>query len=352
MKKKIFHRTWFGIFTALLVVGAVALYEFETMDEPDDSFKDSEFTCMLDLKDISQGDLLLSGYNYLLVNRFAESLDARVNIRCNYGSESSIDSLKQGAVDMIVIPYNDSISIDSVLVSRPIDSTTVWIVRDDRKGSLIEMDEWIGMEEEEEDHITERSLFIHRFSPQKAAMNGRHFKHISPYDDVIKKYASNIGWDWRMLAAVVFQESRFHIEAHSPRGAQGLMQMMPATARKYGVDNLLDPEESIRAGAEFLQRLQKLFSQHAADSDELHKFTLAAYNAGEGRMMDCINYAKISGGDSSTWDGIVAAIPGMRDETILELDTIKLGMFQGHETIAYIDNVMELYDAFCTICPK
>lgn len=85
---------------------------------------------------------------------------------------------------------------------------------------------------------------------------------------------------------------------------------------------------------------------------ELIKFTLAAYNAGEGRIADCRNFAAAMGHDNNSWDEIQKLIPLMREDSILAEPSVKLGKFQGHETIAYIDSILSLYDAICTICPS
>ena len=175
---------------------------------------------------------------------------------------------------------------------------------------------------------------------------------MSPYDDIIKKYAADLGWDWRMLAAVIYQESKFSINSRSHRGAQGLMQVMPQTARYYEIDDLLDPEKNIMAGTSHLKRLQKLYSKCGMESIEQVKFTLAAYNAGEGRVADCRNFAASRQIDNNSWEEIVNLIPLMREDSILEEESVKLGKFNGYETIAYIDSVMSLYNAFCTICPE
>ena len=82
------------------------------------------------------------------------------------------------------------------------------------------------------------------------------------------------------------------------------------------------------------------------------KFTLAAYNAGEGRVADCRNFAASRQVDNNCWEEIVNLIPLMREDSILEEESVKLGKFNGYETIAYIDSVMSLYNAFCTICPE
>jgi len=124
---------------------------------------------------------------------------------------------------------------------------------------------------------------------------------------------------------------------------------MPQTGRYYGVDNLLDPEQNIIAGTSHLKRLQRMFSRYGLSPEELVKFTLAAYNAGEGRIMDCRNLASAKGFDSSRWEEIVKVIPLMREDAILDEESVKLGKFQGHETIDYIDSVMSHYKAICEI---
>ena len=127
------------------------------------------------------------------------------------------------------------------------------------------------------------------------------------------------------------------------------MQVMPRTGRHYGVYDLLDPQQNIYAGTRHLKRLQRIFLKYCNDKDELIKFTLAAYNAGEGRIIDCINLAEAKGLNSGRWDEIVQIIPLMRDESILEEDAVKLGKFQGYETIRYVDSVLEHYRVICEI---
>ena len=130
------------------------------------------------------------------------------------------------------------------------------------------------------------------------------------------------------------------------------MQVMPSTAEYYSIDDLLNPEKNLKAGTSHMKRLQRMFEKDNMDKSELVKFTLAAYNAGEGRIADCRRFAEAKGSDSSRWDEIVSLIPLMREDSILEEESVKLGKFQGYETIAYIENIMDLYNAFCTICPS
>ena len=105
------------------------------------------------------------------------------------------------------------------------------------------------------------------------------------------------------------------------------------------------------AGTRHLKKLQGIFSKYELSQEELIKFTLAAYNAGEGRIIDCRNLAESKGYDNNRWDEIVKIIPLMREDSILEDESVKLGKFQGHETIDYVESVMSHYQAICQICP-
>ena len=81
---------------------------------------------------------------------------------------------------------------------------------------------------------------------------------ISHYDHIIQRYAKNINWDWRLVAAVIHQESRFNPNARSWCGAQGLMQLMPGTAHQLGVyNNVYNPEINIQAGTNYLKQIEK-----------------------------------------------------------------------------------------------
>ncbi len=169
---------------------------------------------------------------------------------------------------------------------------------------------------------------------------------ISPYDSLIKVYSDSVGLDWRLVAAVIYHESGFDNDVRSRRGATGLMQMMPSTAEWLGAGDISDPIEGVRIGTIYLKRIHNAYRNHTDDPVERMKFALAAYNAGVGRIQDCIKFAAIRGVDSSSWDNIVALIPEMNDDAILEIDTIKFGKFKGTETIAYVENVLSKYEQY------
>lgn len=166
---------------------------------------------------------------------------------------------------------------------------------------------------------------------------------ISEYDQLIQKYAEKIGWDWRLLSALVYQESRFQPEAASWAEAKGLMQLMPGTARDLGVEDRADPEQSLYGGTKYLRQLFDHF-QSIPDTLERMKFAMASFNAGLGHVEDARRLAKANGINPSLWDNNV-------EEAILELSfasgynhpVVKYGYVRGIEPYTYVDQIMERY---------
>lgn len=292
---------------------------------------------------------LLTGYNYYLLEKYAESHNLSIDIRLADRDGAGLDSLLAGAADIVVIPpFADSLKRDSILVSVPVDSISRWMMTSDNAGRMEDFNKWVEAYHNSERFESTREQFLHVYSPFRS----RPREHLCPYDSIIKIHADTLGWDWRMLAAIIWQESRFHIEARSRRGAFGLMQMMPKTADRFDVENPLDPGQSIMAGAHYLQFLQNKFRHYGETRNEKYKFVLAAYNAGEGRVQDCIRYALYNNVDVSNWQNIADIIPRMSSLKEEELELLVAGAFKGGETVHYVDNVFAVYDNFCRICPE
>lgn len=312
-----------------------------------------KITCAIDLgNDMYGSHGLETGFNYELLKRFAHDNDCEVSIISANGNENYIDSLRKGSIDIVITHDRDSLDSEGISVLRKVKDCSAWALSSTDPHKVRQINLWISHIMASEGYDALQKRFYSHSNPHKKAENGIISDRISPYDEVIRKYAASLGWDWRMLAAVIYQESRFSIGSRSFRGAQGLMQVMPQTGACYGIDDLFDPEQNIIAGTRHLGRLQNLMSGYGLEHDELIKFTLAAYNAGEGRIADCIRLAESKGADSRSWDGIVEIIPLMREDSILEDESVRLGKFHGHETIAYIENVLSHYEAICKVCPE
>jgi membrane-bound lytic murein transglycosylase F len=316
------------------------------------AFAGKDITCVIDLENEMYGGYgLETGLNYELLSKFAKDNKCNINIVAAEKDTDYIDSLRKGKVDIVIAHSEQLAAHKGIEISKKVNQHSAWAVSDDMADELRQINIWISYIRESEDY----GKMIRRYSgtshPSKLAERGIRLKEISPYDKLLKRYAAELGWDWRMLAAVVYQESRFSINTKSHRGAQGLMQVMPATAKSYNIEDLLNPENNLKAGVSHLKRLQRMFSKYDIEQTELIKFTLAAYNAGEGRISDCRNFAESKCVDNTKWDEIVKLIPLMREDSILEEESVKLGKFQGYETIAYIEKIMSLYRNFCEICP-
>ena len=317
----------------------------------ENSFAGEEIICAIDLGDDMYGKQgLKNGLSHELLKKFAKDNRCDVKIVTAFTGEDYVDSLKAGAVDILITPYSDSIMNQAN--ARQIDQHTVWSVNSENVSKVRTLDVWLAHIKGSHEYDELQRKYYRSYNPHKKAEKGIIVSQVSPYDNIIKKYAKELGWDWRMLAAVIYQESKFSINSVSHRGARGLMQVMPKTAQYYGIEDLNDPDQNLKAGTRHLLRLQNMYVKSGMSQSDLIKFTLAAYNAGEGRGADCRNFAASKGIDRNSWSEIVNLIPLMREDSILNEKSVKLGKIKGHETIAYVDNVMSLYESFCAIHPS
>ena len=125
---------------------------------------------------------------------------------------------------------------------------------------------------------------------------------LSIFDSTIRMESERLGWDWRLVASVVYQESGFNPHVKSWAGAVGLMQLMPAASRQFKVQNAYDPEQNIHGGVEVLHYLDGLWAKTIADPTERLKFVLASYNVGVSHVIDARNLAAKYGKDPTKWD--------------------------------------------------
>lgn len=173
---------------------------------------------------------------------------------------------------------------------------------------------------------------------------------ISPYDDLIKKYSGEIGWDWRLLASLIYQESRFYPEAESWAGASGLMQLMPSTAERFGVNVISDPEQNIAAGVKFIKWLDDILSDRLVDDNERLKFILASYNVGLGHVLDARALARKNDKDPDIWTGSVDYYLLNKSDPKYYLDpVVRHGYCRGEEPYKYVTEILERFDHYKNI---
>ena len=349
-RTKRYFITCFLTFIAVMAIDSTNVME---STESTESFSSSDcIKCAIILEDEMYSKTgLNTGFNYELLQQFAKTCRRKAEVVTAQKGENYLDSLTSGTVDIVVVKPDTKLDDATYTVSIKTSENSAWAVRKGDINKIKIVNSWIRHFEMTDEYEAAKCRFFSSYSPARAEAGVR-TSSLSPYDSIIKKYAKKIGWDWRMLAAVIYQESKFSISSHSGRGATGLMQVLPSTADYYDIRNLTDPEENIKAGTLHLARLQNMFKESGMESGEKIKFTLAAYNAGEGRVADCRNLAESRGFDSNVWEDVLKVIPEMRNDDILDVECVKLGKFKGHETIRYVENVMGIYNAFCIICPK
>ncbi len=173
---------------------------------------------------------------------------------------------------------------------------------------------------------------------------------ISSYDATIKKESEKIGWDWRLVSSMIYQESRFNPNVTSWAGAFGIMQLMPRTAQHLGVNKLSSPEAQIKAGIRLIQKLDNRFADEIKDPHERAKFVLASYNVGYGHVRDAINLTVKYGDDPTLWDNHVETYLLNKSKPQFYKDPIvKNGYCRGKETYKYVRDIMYRYDHYLNI---
>lgn len=153
------------------------------------------------------------------------------------------------------------------------------------------------------------------------------------YKDIIRKESKKYGFDWRMIVAVLYQESHFNSRAKSYTGVRGLMQVTEVTAREMGIKNRLDPVQSIRAGVGYLAKLYTRFAD-IKDSKERLLFALASYNVGYGHVRDAQKICQRKGWNHRHWAAMEKALPLLRLKRYYK-DT-EYGYARGTEPVRYI----------------
>ncbi len=180
--------------------------------------------------------------------------------------------------------------------------------------------------------------------PQRKATGKKRLSEVtslSPYDDMTQQYSAEYGFDWRLITALMFQESKFNPEANSYAGAQGLMQMIPATAELMGVSDINNPESSIDGGVRYLNYLRTKFEDSIVLQDRMW-FTLASYNAGFGRVKRARELTEKMGLDKDKWfDNVELAM--MRLAKPYYKDGEKVRYCRCGQTVVYVREIRTRY---------
>jgi membrane-bound lytic murein transglycosylase F len=274
-------------------------------------------------------------------------------------TEDLIEKVSKGEIDYTIAEettalinqtYYENLDV-SVPISFPLKIS--WVVRKNSPELLREVNKWIykikgdgTLQKIKSKYYKESKIMSEvAIEPQKEIVKQKTVYKISPYDAILQREAVKLGWDWRLLAAIIYQESKFKSTARSWAGASGLMQLMPSTAASLGLksNEIFDPEKNIQAGVKYLIYLQNVWTK-IGNQEQKIKFVLASYNAGIGHVIDARILAISLEKNPNIWDGNV-------EKTILLLsnpdyynkDEIKYGYCRGKEPYEYIRIIFEKY---------
>ncbi|WP_286218846.1 membrane-bound lytic murein transglycosylase MltF [Thalassotalea agarivorans] len=164
---------------------------------------------------------------------------------------------------------------------------------------------------------------------------------LSPYDHIVQPSAEKHDFDWRLIVSQMYQESKFNPKAKSYAGAQGLMQILPRTAKEFGVTNLEDPEQSIQGGVKYLNWTRDRFSEDLPEHERVY-FALAAYNAGFGHVRDAQRLARQIGLRDDKWFGNVETAMLMLQQRKY-YSKARYGYVRGTEPVNYVYDINQRY---------
>ncbi len=296
-----------------------------------------------------------SAYNAQLLKLKEEISDSIKIIQDpDYTAEQLIGLVASGEIDYTVCDENiavvNSFYYSNLDLKTPISQKQKisWVCRSNSKELIGYINQWL---------LQFRNTFSYASIYQKYFVNKRtpHIVDTKPqlirngklsvFDDLIKSESKNIRWDWRLLASVIYQESRFDPEARSWAGAAGLMQLMPETANDFGVTSITSPRDNIKGGVRYLQWLQTRINPKISNEQDRIKFTLASYNVGLGHVFDAMKLAEKYGKNPKVWTDNVdyyilnKSLPEFYTDTI-----VKHGYCRGEETFKYVEEVLARYD--------
>ena len=161
-----------------------------------------------------------------------------------------------------------------------------------------------------------------------------------------EKAAKQTGLDWRLLAAVGYQESHWNPDAKSPTGVRGLMMLTRDTARYLRVKNRRDPEQSIAGGSRYLREQIDRLPAEIPEPDRTW-MALAAYNLGLGHLLDARTITEQNGGDPNRWVDVRSNLP-LLAQAQWHRQT-RHGYARGHEAVTYVGNIRTYFDVLAWV---
>ena len=276
------------------------------------------------------------------LQEFVNESSTVIGVDRRVSMELLLERVAIGVIDAVVINahrVNAALTTRGNLVagmSIPNPYRYRWTLRGEDGPLMTAVDHFIQSDYRDEAYNVHERRYVHANDPAQRSSDD-----ISPFDGLLQSYADRYGFDWRLIAAQMYQESHFDPGAISRAGAIGLMQLMPATAESLGFANPHDPESGIHAGIKYLAHLRSRFDKRIP-MDQRTWLALAAYNIGFDRVRRARALASESGLNPDKWFGNVEF--AMRQMTRADQNS-RVGCRCG-QAIVYVRRIRSLYYAY------
>ncbi|MBI9037458.1 MAG: transporter substrate-binding domain-containing protein [Bacteroidales bacterium] len=295
---------------------------------------------------------------YERLNNLSDEIGGDIDITPvseNVVTEDLIKMVADGEIDYTVADKNIALlnktyyPILDVETEVSFSQRIAWAVRKTSPKLLASINNWIKKMRKTTDYYVIYNKYFKNKKAAKRRMKSEYFSvsggKISEFDEIIKKHSANLGWDWRLLASQIFQESRFDPKTKSWAGAKGLMQMMPKTAKQFGVTKLFNPDENIKAGTIYLKHISDRFEE--IDYPEKIKFVLASYNVGYNHVDDARRLAEKHGYNPNVWDKNVSKfILLLSKPKYYNDEAVRFGYCRGEEPRNYVKDILKRHEQY------
>jgi membrane-bound lytic murein transglycosylase F len=297
---------------------------------------------------------------YERINNLIEENGLDINLQTvasELGTDELIRMVAEHQIDYTVVDENvariHQAFYDNIDISVPLslNQSIAWAIPKGNEALKNQLENWV---DERKNSTKYKAIYNKYFGSTAALRSKENFLaigkgQISAYDDLIKKHAQFIEWDWLLLAALINKESKFNPDAVSPFGATGLMQVMPKTGARFGVSEelLTNPDLNIMAGTRFLMWLDKFWESRIDDPEERVNFVLASYNAGQGHVLDAMKLADKYGLDSQKWfDNVEVMMRNKSQPQYYQDPLAKSGYCNCIETVTFVRVVKQYHENY------
>lgn len=294
-----------------------------------------------------------SYYDYIRSWAAKNAVVADVIFDDENSTENLIEKVALGEIDYTVseqkVAMNNSKlfrNLDfSIVISQPLEQC--WVLPKSSDSLRKSIDQWLESFLKTEDYKAIYSRYYNTTFDRQILKNRHSYmkkKTICRWDRCLRKVARKNQWDWKILAALIYQESGFQPNIIGGGGCVGLLQLMPETAKNYGITAKTPPEVQITRGAKYIKYLENFYNKKVKDKEQLSKFVLASFNAGPGHVIDAINLTAKYGKDPTRWDDNVEvflrykSVPKYYNDPV-----VKSGYYRGAYTICFVNDVWERY---------